>query len=110
VKKPWYAWVGKFLLLGLAVIEALGKLFGLEIPWAMIIIPAATWGADMLLGLVPGEGAGKAIGKLMLWAVSVVELALSQLGVSFPIWPILGSFIVAIANYLIALVPKPATS
>jgi hypothetical protein len=109
MKKPWYAWIGQFLLLAMAVLAALGKVFGLAIPWAVIIVPAATWLADLLLALVPDDGWAKAIGKLLLWAVATVELALSQMGVSLPIWPILGAFIVAIANYLIGLIPKPTS-
>lgn len=110
MKKPWYAWIGQFLLLALAGLAALGKIFGLAVPLAAIIVPAVTWLADLLLALVPGDGWAKATGKLLLWAVATVELTLAQIGVSLPIWPILGAFIVAIANYLIGLVPKPATS
>ena len=110
MKKPWYAWVGQFLLLALAIIAALGKLFGLQIPWASIIVPTVTWLADFFVGLVPSEGWAKAVGKILLIAVSTVELTLSQLGVQLAIWPIVGAFIVSIADYLIGLVPREASA
>ncbi len=105
----WYVWLGKFLLLAVALIAFVIKELGVNVPWEAIITPALTWLAQMLLGLVPGEGWAKVSGKLLIWVVSVIELALAQLGVSFPLWAIIAPMLAALAQYLIALVPAETT-
>jgi hypothetical protein len=102
----WYVWVAKFLLLAIAVIAFVIKELGVNVPWEAIIVPAATWLAQLLLGLVPGEGWAKVTGKMLVWAVAVVELVLTQLGITFPLWVVVAPMISALAQYLIALVPK----
>jgi hypothetical protein len=102
----WYVWIAKFLLLAVALIAFVMKELGVDVPWEAVITPAATWLAQMLLGLVPGEGWAKVIGKVLVWAVAAVELIIAQLGVAFPLWAVVAPMIMALAQYLIALVPK----
>ncbi len=106
----WYMWIGKFLLLAVAVVEAIIKAFGVNIPWVAIISPAATWGADMLLGLIPGEGWGKIVGKILVWMVNVGELIVAQLGLQIPIWSVIAPMLMGLAQYFIGLAAKAEPS
>lgn len=102
----WYVWLAKFLLLAVALIAFVVKELGVTVPWEAIIVPAATWLAQMLLGLVPGEGWAKVTGKVLVWAIATVELVLNQLGVGLSLWAVIMPMLSALAQYLIALVPK----
>jgi hypothetical protein len=106
----WQMWVGKLLFFAVALAEWLGKEFGLNIPWAAIIIPGVAGLAQFFIGLVPAEGWAKALGKVLMWGIGTVEVALAALGVKLPIWTILLPFFTALAQYFISLVPQPSES
>ncbi len=101
----WQMWVGKLLLFALALVELIAKQLGLEIPWAAIIVPAATGFAQLFLGFVPSEGWAKAVGKVLVWAESTVALVLAQLGLQVPIWTVIAPMVLALAQYFIGLAP-----
>ncbi len=101
----WQMWVGKLLLFALALVGLIGKELGLEIPWAAIIVPAATGFAQVILGFVPGEGWARVVGKVLVWAESTVALVLAQLGLQIPIWTVIAPMILALAQYFIGLAP-----
>jgi hypothetical protein len=104
---PWTKWVGKIILLVLALAAFLVKEFGVNIPWWMIILPAATQVAQWFLALIPGMGWQGVIGKLLLLIVSIVELILAELGIEVQLWMILAPMIGALAQYLISMIPAP---
>ena len=97
----WQKWVGKIILLVLALGAFLVKEFGVAIPWWMIILPAATQVAQWFLALIPGMGWYVALGKLLILIVSIVELILAGIGVEVQLWLIVAPMIAALAQYLI---------
>ena len=103
----WMMWVGKILLLAVALVELVVAQFGVAIPYWVIIGTAATWAAQFVLGLLPGEAWQRVVGKILLLAVSTVALVLEQLGMSVPIWAVLAPMATALAQYFISLVPDP---
>jgi len=104
---PWQKWVGKIILLVLAVAAFLIKEFGVAIPWWAIILPAATQVAQWFLALIPGMGWQVIVGKLLILLVAIVELVLVELGLEVQLWVILAPMIGAFAQYLISMLPAP---
>lgn len=104
---PWQKWVGRVILLVLAGFVALLDLFpGIEIPWWMIILPAATQVAQWFIAWLPGTAWQQVVGKALLLAVAIVEIALGELGVTFEPWIALVPLVGALAQWLISKAPE----
>jgi hypothetical protein len=103
----WQQWVGKFLLLAVALVELLIKELGVAIPWSAIILPAVVWIGQFLWALTGKEAWQWIVGKLLLFAIGIIELILAALGVNVPFWTVMVPLITAFAQYLISLIPIP---
>ena len=103
---PWQKWVGKIILLVLALVAFLVDQFAVDIPLWMIILPAATQVAQWFLAWLPGTAWQIIIGKMLLMVVAVVEVILGGLGVEFELWVLLVPMIGALAQYLISKAPE----
>lgn len=104
---PWQKWVGRVILLALSGIAALIDLFpAVEIPWWMIILPAATQVAQWFIAWLPGTAWQAVLGQGLLLIVSVGEIILGELGVQFELWVVLIPLVGALAQYLISRVPS----
>jgi hypothetical protein len=105
----WQQWVGKFLLLAVALVELAVKELALpKIPWWPIIGTGVTWVAQFVIGWLPGEAWQRVVGKGLLMGISLVELVLNKMGLQVPIWAIIVPAATAFAQYLISQVPAPA--
>jgi len=115
MKKPWYVWVGKFLLLAVAVGAGIVDIFGaildpsaaLLIPLWAILMPGLTWVAQFVLGLLPGEAWQSITGKALLLLVALAQLIVDQFSPGNQFWIVVAPLATAIAQYFIALVPAP---
>ena len=106
----WQNIIGKTLLLFVSVVELALSVLGLEIQAWMILLPAITQVAQWFLAFIPGTKWQVIIGRLLLLVVSIVELVLAQLGVEIQLWLILAPMVVALAQYLISLVPVESST
>lgn len=106
VKHTWQWWIGKFLLAAVAIIGAVFEVFGIvDVPWLLIVTAAAVQVAQWLLAWIPGIGWQVVIGKALLLVVSIVEVIIAH-GTQIPIWATVSPLIVALAQYIISLVPQ----
>lgn len=103
-------WIGKVLLLAVGIAGLVAKGFGVEVPWAAIILPLATQVGQWFLAWVPGTGWQIVVGKLLLLAETIVTFVLSELGVQVQVWVILAPMVIAFGQYLISLLPAPEPS
>lgn len=100
---PWQKWVGRIILLVLAGVGALLDLFpSIDIPWWMIILPAATQVAQWFIAWLPGTAVTVVLGRALLLIVGVVEIVLVELGIQAELWLVLVPMIGALAQYLIS--------
>lgn len=102
----WQKFVGKFLLLGVAIVEVVIAQLGVAIPYWMIIGTGATWLAQFVIGWLPGMVWQAIVGKALILFGSVVSLILSELGVEIAVWAVIAPMITALAQYFIGLAPK----
>jgi len=107
---PWQKWVGKVILLVLALAAFLVKEFGVDIPWWAIILPAATQVAQWFLALIPGLGWQVYVGKVLALVVAIVELVLAEIGLEVQLWLLLAPMVGALAQYLLSMAPAPEPS
>lgn len=115
MKKPWYVWVGKFILLAVAIGAGVIDIFGaildpsaaLLIPLWAILMPGLTWVAQFVLGLLPGEAWQRIVGKGLLLMVALAQLVVDQFSPGNQFWIVLAPLAAALAQYFISLVPVP---
>lgn len=106
----WQTWVGKFILLVLAIGALVIDQFGVDIPLWAIIVPALTWIAQWFVAWLPNTPWTIVVGKALVWAVAIVELVLAQFGVIDDLWLVIAPMISGLAQWLISRTPEPEES
>lgn len=107
---PWQKWVGRTILFVLSAIGFLIDQFpGVEIPWWVIILPAATQVAQWFIAWIPGAAWQDVLGKGILLLLSLVDLILVQLGITSELWIVALPLVGALAQWIISKAPPTKT-